>query len=98
MLEVIKSYFTRLYAVYFIRWQISTVVMMPFMVVLEWCGLGVVPNLIIAQIIGSLIFFRIDKYIFAYFDGFKEKSSTPFRWRETFKCFSKKREIPEDFH
>jgi hypothetical protein len=47
--------------------------MMPFMVILEWCGLGVVPNLIIAQIIGSIIFFRIDKYIFAYFDRFKKR-------------------------
>ena len=64
----IKSYFSKLFAVYFIRWQISTVVMMPFMYVLDKLGLTVIPNLIIAQTIGSIIFFRLDKLIFNFFD------------------------------
>ncbi|WP_202108796.1 hypothetical protein [Succinivibrio dextrinosolvens] len=69
----IKSYFSKLYAVYFIRWQISTVVMMPFMYVLDSLGLSVIPNLIIAQTIGSLIFFRLDKLIFNFFDRIKNR-------------------------
>lgn len=67
----IKSYFSKLYAVYFIRWQISTLVMMPFMYVLDSLGLPVIPNLIIAQTIGSIIFFRLDKLIFNFFDRIK---------------------------
>lgn len=75
--EILKSYFSKLYLTYFLRWQISTVVMMPFMLILEYLGLGVALNLIIAQCIGSLIFFRIDKYIFAYFDRIKHGSKIP---------------------
>ena len=70
----IKSYFSKLYAVYFIRWQISTVVMMPFMYVLDSLGLPVIPNLIIAQTIGSIIFFRLDKLIFNFFDRLNNRN------------------------
>jgi hypothetical protein len=47
--------------------------MMPFMYVLDSLGLSVIPNLIIAQTIGSLIFFRLDKLIFNFFDRIKKK-------------------------
>ena len=63
-----KGYFSKLYACYFLRWQISTLVMSPFMFLFENLGLSAVPNLIITQIIGSLIFFNLDKIIFRLFD------------------------------
>lgn len=69
-----KSYLSKLFGVYFIRWQISTIVLMPFMVFFEAFNFGVVPNLIISQCIGALIFFKIDKYIFAFFDKRKHKN------------------------
>jgi len=72
----IKSYFSKLYAVYFIRWQISTVVMMPFMYVLDNLGLPVIPNLIIAQTIGSIVFFRLDKLIFNFFDRINHRKKS----------------------
>lgn len=64
----VKGYFSKLYACYFVRWQISTLVMSPFMYLFENLGLSAVPNLIITQIIGSLIFFNLDKIIFRLFD------------------------------
>lgn len=51
------------FLVYFGRWQLSTLVMMPFMICLEQLGLNVSLNLIIAQCIGCLIFFPIDNLI-----------------------------------
>ena len=75
VIRFIKSYFSKLYAVNFIRWQMSTLVMSPFMFLLDKTGLPVIPNLIIAQTIGSLVFFRLDKFIFAFFDRIRHKKS-----------------------
>ncbi len=63
-----KGYFSKLYACYFIRWQISTLIMSPFMYLFECLGLSAVPNLVCTQIIGSVIFFNLDKIIFRLFD------------------------------
>lgn len=59
----IKMYYTRQYAIYLLRWIISAFVMMPFMIVLEMY-LPLWGNLLVGQIIGSLIFFGVDKRIF----------------------------------
>lgn len=42
--------------------------MMPFMLLLEALGFSLWVNLILGQIIGSLIFFGIDKRIFKHHD------------------------------
>lgn len=63
-----KGYFSKLYTCYFLRWQISTLIMSPFMYLFEYLGLSAVPNLVVTQIIGSVIFFNLDKIIFRLFD------------------------------
>lgn len=62
----VKSYFTKLYAVYFTRWQLSTIIMLPFMLLFEYLEIPLTLNLILGQCIGSLIFFKIDHFIFKY--------------------------------
>jgi hypothetical protein len=52
------------FLLYFGRWQLSTFVLAGPIFLLEQFGLSAVPNLIIAQCIGCLIFYPIDKYIF----------------------------------
>ena len=59
-----KSFLTKKFAVYLFRWLISAFVMMPFMVFFEYIGITLTLNLILGQIIGSLIFFKIDDFIF----------------------------------
>ena len=50
------------YLIYLLRWQISGIVMMP---VLMLCTkLGTILSVVIAQLIGSIIFWFIDKKIF----------------------------------
>lgn len=66
LLRFVKSYFTKLYAVYFTRWQLSTIVMLPFMLLFEYLEIPLTLNLILGQCIGSLIFFKIDHFIFKY--------------------------------
>ena len=51
------------YAIYHLRWQISALVMLPIMMLLE----AVLPlwgNLMLGQFIGALIFWEVDKRIF----------------------------------
>ena len=58
-----KDYFTKRYVIYLIRWIISAFVMMPVMLFLE----SILPlwvNLIVGQVFGSIIFFKIDQWIF----------------------------------
>jgi len=50
--------------VYFLRWQLSTLVMMPFMWILKVWEVDPLISLIIVQTIGSLIFYNVDKFIF----------------------------------
>ena len=59
-----KDFLTKKYFVYLLRWLISAFVMMPFMVFFEYLGITLALNLILGQIIGSLIFFKIDDFIF----------------------------------
>ena len=59
-----KEFLTKKYFVYLFRWLISAFVMMPFMVFFEYIGIALTLNLILGQIIGSLIFFKIDDFIF----------------------------------
>ena len=59
-----KDFLTKKYFVYLFRWLISAFVMMPFMVFFEYLGITLTLNLILGQIIGSLIFFKIDDFIF----------------------------------
>lgn len=54
----------KLFLIYWLRWMISAVVMLPFMLLFEYLGLGLTANLILGQTIGAIIFFRVDKYIF----------------------------------
>ena len=59
-----KDFLTKKYFVYLFRWLISAFVMMPFMVFFEYLGITLTLNLILGQVIGSLIFFKIDDFIF----------------------------------
>ena len=59
-----KDFLLIKYFVYLFRWLISAFVMMPFMVFFEYIGITLTLNLILGQIIGSLIFFKIDDFIF----------------------------------
>lgn len=54
----------KLFLIYWLRWMISAIVMLPFMLLFEYLGLGLTVNLILGQTVGAIIFFKIDKYIF----------------------------------
>ena len=61
--DFFKDYFTKTYSIYLTRWIISGLVMLPVMLFLE----SILPlwgNLLVGQIFGSIIFFKIDKWIF----------------------------------
>ena len=60
-----KSFFTKKFAVYLFRWLISAFVMMPFMILFEQLGISIALNLILGQIRGAIIFFKIDSFIFS---------------------------------
>lgn len=64
MVEFIKEYKTRLFTIYWLRWMLSAIVMLPFMILFEHLKIDLTMNLILGQTIGSLIFFKIDKMIF----------------------------------
>jgi hypothetical protein len=46
--------------IYLIRWQISGLVMMPVLTIMNY---GVITNVIIAQMIGAVIFYKLDEWI-----------------------------------
>lgn len=60
----LNVFFTKKFAVYLFRWLVSAFVMMPFMMLFEHLGISIALNLILGQIIGALIFFKIDSLIF----------------------------------
>ncbi len=62
--KLLKEYKTRLFVIYWVRWMISALVMMPFMLLFEWLHVSLWLNLLLGQSIGALIFFKIDKFIF----------------------------------
>lgn len=64
VLDFFEEYYGALFIVYWFRWLLSAVVMLPFMIVLEMVQIPLWLNLFIGQSIGSIIFFKIDKYIF----------------------------------
>ena len=49
---------------YFMRWQLSTLVLALPMWYFESLGIGAVLNLVICQCIGAVIFYKIDQLIF----------------------------------
>ena len=62
--KIFKTFFSKRFAVYLFRWLISAFVMMPFMILFEHLGIAIALNLILGQIIGAVIFFKIDSFIF----------------------------------
>ena len=52
----------RKYLVYHLRWQISGIIMMPVLMFTK--NLGTVVGVIIAQLIGAIIFWFVDRKIF----------------------------------
>lgn len=64
VIKYFKELQTKKFAIYFTRWQISGIVMLPFMLTFEMLGLPLWINLMVGQAIGSFIFFEIDKWIF----------------------------------
>lgn len=54
----------KLFVIYWLRWMVSAVVMLPFMLLFEYYEINLTVNLILGQTIGSLIFFKVDAYIF----------------------------------
>jgi len=63
--EHFGEYFTKRYFVYLVRWIVSGIVMLGPMMILE-AFLPLWGNIIVGQIFGSLVFFKIDKYIFRH--------------------------------
>ncbi|WP_120945921.1 MULTISPECIES: hypothetical protein [Helicobacter] len=59
-----KEYKSKLFLIYWLRWMLSAVVMLPFMHFFEWLGTPLWINLFLGQTIGAIIFFKIDKFIF----------------------------------
>ena len=49
---------------YYFRWILSGVAMLPLMLYLEKAGFNLILNLFIGQSFGALIFYNIDKRIF----------------------------------
>lgn len=52
------------YFIYHLRWQISALVMMPIMLLLEAQGWPLWLNLMAGQLVGAFIFWEVDKRIF----------------------------------
>lgn len=61
---VLKEFFTKLFAIYFLRWQFSGIVMIPFMLVFDYYSTPLWLNILLGQAVGSFIFFFLDKWIF----------------------------------
>ena len=61
---VLKEFFTKLFVIYFLRWQFSGIVMIPFMLVFDYYSTPLWLNILLGQAVGSFIFFFLDKWIF----------------------------------
>lgn len=64
MTIIFNEYKTKLFGIYWGRWMLSAIVMMPFMILFEAYAIPLWLNLFLGQTIGALIFFKIDKLIF----------------------------------
>ncbi|WP_104629391.1 hypothetical protein [Helicobacter bizzozeronii] len=62
--KLLVEYKSRLFVIYWLRWMLSAVVMLPFMLLFEWMHTPLWLNLFLGQTIGAIIFFKIDKFIF----------------------------------
>lgn len=62
--DLLQEYKTKLFGIYWGRWMLSALVMMPFMILFEAFAIPLWLNLLLGQTIGSIIFFKIDKWIF----------------------------------
>ncbi len=69
------------YGLYLIRWQLSTPILAAVLYLLA--GLGALTATVIANLIGGLIFFWVDRFIFT-----SRTLATPARWevREEVRC------------
>jgi hypothetical protein len=69
------------YGLYLIRWQLSTPILAAVLYLLA--GLGALTATVIANLIGGLIFFWVDRFIFT-----SRALATPARWevREEVRC------------
>lgn len=61
---MLKDFLTAKFAVYAARWIISGFVMLPFMLIMKYYDVPFAANVIIGQIIGAFIFYKIDSMIF----------------------------------
>ena len=61
---MLKDFLTAKFAVYSARWIISGFVMLPFMLIMKAGDVPFAANVIIGQIIGAFIFYKIDSMIF----------------------------------
>ena len=59
-----RDFLTVKFAVYVVRWIISGFVMLPFMLIMKCYDVPFSANVIIGQIIGAFIFYKIDGMIF----------------------------------
>lgn len=59
-----RDFLTVKFAVYVVRWIISGFVMLPFMLIMKYYDVPFSANVIIGQIIGAFIFYKIDGMIF----------------------------------
>ncbi|CAJ99990.1 hypothetical protein [Helicobacter acinonychis] len=63
--QLFKEYKSKLFVIYWLRWMLSAVVMLPFMEVFHYFNFPLWLNLFLGQTIGAVIFFKLDKLIFS---------------------------------
>jgi hypothetical protein len=68
--EAVKRY---RYLVYHLRWQVSAVVMMPVLYLLDHLSLALWLSLMLSQCFGAFIFWYIDSFIFTDVRSTKQK-------------------------
>ncbi len=59
------EYKSKLFGIYWIRWMLSALVMLPFMEIFYYFNFPLWLNLFLGQTIGAVIFFKLDKLIFS---------------------------------
>ena len=57
---------TKRYFEYHLRWQVSGGLMIPIMYTIEHFGKPLWTNIMIAQLIGAIVFWKIDKWLFEH--------------------------------
>ena len=57
---------TKRYLEYHARWQVSGVIMIPLMYLIKYLGFTLYMNIIIAQFVGAIVFWKIDKWLFEH--------------------------------